>query len=690
MAILAALITACGQGNSTAPPVIPTAVLATPAPSTATPIPPVATKTASPTEIVTPAPTEPDLTAAPVEVEEITFQSDHFKVVGDLQIPSNAGKHPAIIMVHGDGGIDRYDSGKYRPIMERFLRAGYAVFSWDKPGTRESTGEFIDGAWIITDRASILVDAVELLKDHPAIDPQRIGVWGISQAGAVMPMALTMSDDIAFMIVVSGPGVDAIDQTAYLIGKKLLCEGYSVEEANLAEESYAGVCKATTYDEYRENKTNLVQFPSALIFTGSDIIPEEEWSPWDRGVDAFFNPIEVIEQTTIPVLAFFGEKDTQVDPFQGAQAYEQALQKAGNQHYRVELIPGVDHSLVLCETGCMMERDRRSGADWLKYAPEFLDLMEEWLAKLSASLEEQPVALETISVDTVGQVERLRTLSGHREKVYALDFSGDGAYLASSSADREIIVWDVRTGQLAHTLSLPVATHHNIAFSRVGHLLASADTIWDVQSWQGVQTFVQEVAVVAFSPDGLLLAIAPAGQPIVLWEVASGQVVRTFDDPAENLFRCLAFSPDGTLLAAGSNNNIVRLWNVAGGGLAHTIQHDIGGQPLDHILDLAFSPDGRVLASSGTDLKARLWDVEAWQVIHELRIGDAPTGLAFSPDGTILASSGPELKLWDVESGKLLRTLPHGSLIAVAFSPDGTLLASGGYDHQIYLWSMPR
>ena len=76
-------------------------------------------------------------------------------------------------------------------------------------------------------------------------------------------------------------------------------------------------------------------------------------------------------------------KDTQVDPFQGAQAYQEALQKAGNQNYRVELIPGVDHNIVRCKTGCMIERDSRSRADWLKYAPEYLDLMEEWLIQLS-------------------------------------------------------------------------------------------------------------------------------------------------------------------------------------------------------------------------------------------------------------------------------------------------------------------
>ena len=298
--------------------------------------------------------------------------------------------------------------------------------------------------------------------------------------------------------------------------------------------------------------------------------------------------------------------------------------------------------------------------------------------------------LDVIAVDAVGQIDHLLTLSGHRDKVYTLDFSADGAYLASSSSDREIRLWDVMNGQLVHTFNTSVAVYNNIAFSPNGSLLACADTIWDVQSRQVVQRPEWGGGAVAFSADGSLLAIAPEGQPIVLWDVASGQLVRTFDDPAENIARSLAFSPDSTLLAAGGNNNIVRLWDVASGRIAHTIQHNTEGQILDHILDLAFSPDGRVFVSGGTDDMARLWDVGSWQVIHELSVGSAPTGLAISPDGAILASSGPGLQLWDVESGKLLRTLPHSDLITVAFSPDGTLLASAGYDQQIYLWGITR
>jgi pimeloyl-ACP methyl ester carboxylesterase len=269
--------------------------------------------------------------------------------------------------------------------MERFLNAGYAVFSWDKPGTGASTGEFQDGSHILSDRAAILVDALNVIRQHPAIDAARIGLWGISQAGYVMPLALTQSDDIAFMIVVSGPGVDSIDQMGYLIGQQIRCQGATTADAALIQQSYVAARKALTYKDYYENQTVLGEFPAVAEYSSLSLLPKDAWSPWNREVDAFFNPITVIEQTAIPVLAFFGENDTQVDPIQGVAAYEAALAKTSHPQSHVELIPDVDHGLAFSETGCMYEQHNRSLAKWTNYAPEYLDLMETWLVQLTTS-----------------------------------------------------------------------------------------------------------------------------------------------------------------------------------------------------------------------------------------------------------------------------------------------------------------
>jgi pimeloyl-ACP methyl ester carboxylesterase len=269
--------------------------------------------------------------------------------------------------------------------MERMERAGYATFAWDKPGTGESTGQ-IDGSRLGEQRTQIVLDAIEILKAHPDIDPREIGLWGISQAGYVMPRVLSMSEDIAFMIAVSCPGVAGVDQGAYLVSAQAVCAGLPEEEAEQMKHLLSEIERVQTYDEYVQYKELLDALPSigsaAIFGYKRGVRPEEEWHVNNPHGEYFWNPIDIIEQTTIPVLAFFGEKDTQIDPIQGAQAYQEALERAGNPSFRVELIPGTDHNIILSETGCLDEREERPWSEWTNYAPEYLDTLDEWLREL--------------------------------------------------------------------------------------------------------------------------------------------------------------------------------------------------------------------------------------------------------------------------------------------------------------------
>jgi pimeloyl-ACP methyl ester carboxylesterase len=318
-------------------------------------------------------------------IEEIVFHSRPFTLVGDLRLPEGDGPHPVVVFVHGDGPNSRTAGGTYLPIMERMARAGYATFAWDKPGTGESTGE-IDRTQLGAQRAQIVLDAIVMLQARSDIDADWIGLWGISQAGYVMPRVLTMSDDIAFMIAVSCPGVPGVDQGAYLVSAQAVCAGVSEEDAAQMRQLLAAIERVETYEEYVQIKELLDALPG--VDTASTfgyrmgVRSEEEWHAPNLQGEYFWNPIEVIEQTTIPVLAFFGERDTQVDPVQSAQAYREALERAGNPNLRVELVLGTDHNIVLSETGCLEEQENRPRREWTNYAPEYLDILEEWLSEL--------------------------------------------------------------------------------------------------------------------------------------------------------------------------------------------------------------------------------------------------------------------------------------------------------------------
>jgi WD40 repeat protein len=301
--------------------------------------------------------------------------------------------------------------------------------------------------------------------------------------------------------------------------------------------------------------------------------------------------------------------------------------------------------------------------------------------------------LSAISVDTADQVELLSALGDHSDKVIDLAFSGDGAYLASSSLDRTIKVWDATNWQEVHSASMNKVGFNGIGLSPDGRLLASADAIWDLESREMIHELERGrtgPGPVAFSPDGSLLAVALEGQAIKLWDVASGEVLRTFADQVDEATFSIAFSPDGTLLATGLHSGMVRLWDVASGQITGTLEKE---QERGDVHDVAFSPDGKVLVSAGTDETVNLWDIANRKLLHALRQGNGLYGVATSPDGSLAASAGCDrtVKLWDIASGRLVRSLPHADeVMTVAFSPDGSLLASGGYDDQIYLWGIPR
>jgi alpha-beta hydrolase superfamily lysophospholipase len=352
----------------------------------------------------------PTVTLQPPRIEEIAFESGSFHVVGDLRLPEGVGPFPVVVFVHGSGPIDRTMFGEYMPIMERMLRAGYATFSWDKPGTGESTGQ-ISSNHVFAQRAQILLDAIEIMQARPDIDPQRIGLWGISQAGYVMPLALTQTKDIAFMICVSCPGMSGYDQMAFNVTAWALCSEVPEEKADQKTRLLAELDRARTYDTYAEylHYREVLKALAGLVSAPIEqwpVLSEETWQQNPTDPEDVWNPIEVIEQLGIPVLAIFGDQDRSVDPLQGAYAYRQALEQAGNPKSRVELFPKARHELIVSKTGCpieeefqwleqyvktlgygsvseaeaAVEKDPRLHGDFL--TPGYLDLIEEWLRDL--------------------------------------------------------------------------------------------------------------------------------------------------------------------------------------------------------------------------------------------------------------------------------------------------------------------
>lgn len=152
----------------------------------------------------------------------------------------------------------------------------------------------------------------------------------------------------------------------------------------------------------------------------------------------------------------------------------------------------------------------------------------------------------------------------------------------------------------------------------------------------------------------------------------------------------LAFSPDGKQLIAGNS----RRMNVTYSGTNFNAQIAVidletGGTVRawtahkDTITALTVSPDGRLLASGGRDLiyfksEVKIWDLERGQLLHTIPLANNLGDFAFSNDARTLAIDSIGILLVDTESGQI-STLPdiYGKF---AVTPDGLLILKGDTD----------
>lgn len=304
--------------------------------------------------------------------ETIAFTSGKFSLKAILVKPDNEGPHPVIIFNHGDsaGLINRTSNGVYWIIWEKLLKMGYACFSWDTPGSGESTGKH---NWddLFNERTAIVLSAIEYLKSRDDIDQYRIGLFGHSQAGYIMPMVISKSKDVAFMINMSGPAMTSRKQGAYQFKQKLIAHGMSDMESKKYGEYYLKRGTARNYKNYLKYAKLLNQndYIRNELKRG-EIVPEDKFKPAVPGFQWNYAPYTLLKKMTIPVLAIFGARDNLINAEKDAELYRKALKEANNGNYAVKVFQDGDHSLGQSENGIYM------------FVPGVFDYMCDWLSKL--------------------------------------------------------------------------------------------------------------------------------------------------------------------------------------------------------------------------------------------------------------------------------------------------------------------
>ena len=341
---------------------------------------------------------------------EMSFIADDNLFDGVLTMPVSGGPFPAIILLHGSdrGGKD---DPYYLTHAENLVRSGYAVFRYDGPGWGGGSSSGA-GFETLESRTAEAIAIVKYLHTRPDIQAEKVGLWGISQGGWVCQMAAARSEDVAFIIPVSGPGVTPAEQEVFRVEAQSKAAGFKADEVAkavlvrrlmvdlvLAEPKYS----ALNLSESERLGGGPWRKVMALVYGSELVDPDvefvhilemfqtirtENWAEFlhlDQVLMMFENlspqawemvklqmravqkmdPADFLIKIKCPVLAIFGENDTSIPVTKSISRYRQYLYEAGNEDITIKVFPKASHTIRVGEG----------------FAPGYFECIQAWLSR---------------------------------------------------------------------------------------------------------------------------------------------------------------------------------------------------------------------------------------------------------------------------------------------------------------------
>ena len=138
-----------------------------------------------------------------MRTEPFEFVADGNVLRGVIDLPSGRAPRAVLLFVHGYGRTDVVAQNWYHDLRSRFTDLGMATVVWDKPGCGKSEGTF-DIGQPVESSAREVVAAVRQVRGKTLPGVTKIGLWGISRAGWIAPLAMAHDPGIGFWISVSG------------------------------------------------------------------------------------------------------------------------------------------------------------------------------------------------------------------------------------------------------------------------------------------------------------------------------------------------------------------------------------------------------------------------------------------------------------------------------------------------------
>ena len=296
----------------------------------------------------------------PYREEQVSYdnKTQHVTLAATLTIPPGKGPFPGVLLITGSGPQDRDESLMgHKPFLvlsDYLTRKGIVVLRADDRGVGKSTGTFT--GWTTADFATDAEAGVMFLKTRAEVASHKIGLVGHSEGAIIASMLAARNPDVAFIVMMAGPGVpgkEILPQQTLLI---LEATGRSQQEAEKASAHEREIL------ELAEQEPDDSLLEEQLREQAAGKVPEAQMegeiktltSPWFRYF-LTYDPGTALRKVTCPVLAIGGEKDLQVPAKQNLPVIRKALEEAGNKHFEVDELAGLNHLFQTAKTGTPSE-----------------------------------------------------------------------------------------------------------------------------------------------------------------------------------------------------------------------------------------------------------------------------------------------------------------------------------------------
>ncbi len=320
----------------------------------------------------------------PYREEEVSYSNPAAKIqlAGTLTIPLGKGPFPAVLLMAGSGPHDRDESiAGHKPFLvlaDYLTRKGIVVLRADKRGVGKSTGDYSKA--VMEDFASDGEAGVAYLKTRAEVDPKKIGLVGHSEGGIEAPMAAVADSDVAFIVMMAGPGVR---------GDELLAEQVALIE-KAGGKSQADVDKDVATQRQilalveKDKDDAALEKDLRTTMTGKEADVQISLqikmvsSPWFRDLVGY-DPVPTLSKVKCPVLAINGEKDLQVPPETNLPLIRKALAAGGNKNFEADELPGLNHLFQTAKTGGIGEYSEIEET----MSPVAMEKVASWILKVA-------------------------------------------------------------------------------------------------------------------------------------------------------------------------------------------------------------------------------------------------------------------------------------------------------------------